>query len=97
VDGRPARLRPLRGLQPLEARRVLLAELSSAAPRPYQPGSTNRAWFQANTQGIARRSASVRRPVRRAGREPMAAFLDRVDGRRLGEEIEEAVGLDQRA
>src|SRR5437660_11105926 len=66
-------------------RKSLNIRLSSASPRlprtsrnvarpvpnPYHPGMKWRFCVQANTQGMARRSASVRMPVRRAGREPM--------------------------
>ncbi len=42
-----------------------------AEPTPYQPVMMWRFCAQANTQGMARRSASERAPKRRAGREPI--------------------------
>ncbi len=44
---------------------------STAAPKPYQPGSISRHWPQLNTHGIARRSSIRFDAVREAGRLPM--------------------------
>ena len=47
------------------------ASSCSALPAPYHAGRKNRDWDQLKTQGIARRSAQLAAPVRRAGREPI--------------------------
>ena len=47
------------------------SQASTAAPKPYQPGSISRHCAQLNTQGIARRSSIRRDVVREAGRLPM--------------------------
>ena len=44
---------------------------TKAAPRPYHAGIKQRFCVHENTHGIARRSASVRSPRRRAGRDPI--------------------------
>jgi hypothetical protein len=44
---------------------------STAAPKPYQPGSMSRHWLQLNTHGIARRSSIRSLAPRDAGRLPM--------------------------
>ena len=46
-------------------------KLSSALPAPNQPVIRWRFWLQPNTQGMARRSARLAAPKRRAGREPI--------------------------
>ena len=46
-------------------------QLSTAVPKPYQPGSISRHCAQLNTQGIARRSSISRVFLREAGRLPM--------------------------
>src|ERR1700731_1442703 len=48
-----------------------LIQVSTAWPKPYQPGSINRHCAHENTQGIARRSSIARVFLREAGREPM--------------------------
>ena len=45
-----------------------------AVPRPYQAGIMQRLCVQAKTQGIARRSSSVRSPRRREGRDAIGRF-----------------------
>ena len=48
-----------------------MTKVSTAEPKPNQPGRLRRAWPQEKLQGMARRS-SIRRVERReAGREPM--------------------------
>ena len=46
-------------------------QVSTALPKPYQPGSISRHCAQENTQGIARRSSMARVFLREAGRLPM--------------------------
>ena len=46
-------------------------QVSTAEPKPYQPGSISRHCAQLNTQGIARRSSISRVFLRDAGRLPM--------------------------
>jgi hypothetical protein len=46
-------------------------QVSTALPKPYQPGSISRHWAQLNTQGMARRSSISRVFLREAGRLPM--------------------------
>ena len=45
--------------------------VSTALPKPYQPGSISRHCAQLNTQGMARRSSMARVFLRDAGRLPM--------------------------
>ena len=46
-------------------------QVSTALPKPYQPGSISRHCAQLNTQGMARRSSMSRVFLRDAGRLPM--------------------------
>src|SRR6201996_7335007 len=46
-------------------------QVSTALPKPYQPGSIRRHCAQENTQGMARRSSIARVFLREAGRLPM--------------------------
>src|SRR5271154_1321286 len=46
-------------------------QVSTALPKPYQPGSISRHCAHENTQGIARRSSIAWVFFREAGREPM--------------------------
>ena len=46
-------------------------QVSTALPKPYQPGSISRHCAQLNTQGMARRSSISRVFLRDAGRLPM--------------------------
>ena len=46
-------------------------QVSTALPKPYQPGSISRHCAQENTQGMARRSSISRVFLREAGRLPM--------------------------
>ena len=57
-----------------QAERSSYLTSTSAVPSPYQAGIMHRLCVQANTQGIARRSSSVRSPRRREGREPIGRF-----------------------
>ena len=71
---------------------------SSPLPRPYQPGRLTRVIDQANTHGIARRSARLRpdsAPLRRLGREPSRRSASRSSGARRREEVGEPGLLDE--
>ena len=46
-------------------------QISTALPKPYQPGSISRHCAHENTQGMARRSSISRVFLREAGRLPM--------------------------
>ena len=48
-----------------------LRKASTAAPKPYQPGSVRRHCPQLKPQGMARRSSIFWLGLREAGREPM--------------------------
>ena len=75
---------------------VFLADAFERVPAPYQPGTLKRAWLQLNTHGIARRSLMVRRPVRRAGREPIGSIRWHRQASRP-RKLHEAFRVDQRA
>src|SRR6187401_1910457 len=47
---------------------------ASAVPNPYQAGIMQRFCVQEKTQGMARKSANVRSPRRRDGRDPIGRF-----------------------
>ena len=70
---RPASSRRTASARACAARRPPRARAAGRAarcPAPNQPGTIWRDWFQAKTQGMARRSSMVARPLRRAGRDP---------------------------
>ena len=74
------------GRQGLDPRRPGASAIRlRSVPKPYQPGSITRDWDQANTQGMARRSAIGWTAVREAGRLPIfrsAISLTGVDWRK---------------
>ena len=53
------------------ARRLALQIVSTAEPKPNQPGSATRHWPQLKLHGMARRSSIARVALREAGREPI--------------------------
>ena len=55
-------------------------QCSTAAPKPYQPGSIRRDWLQLNTQGMARMSSMVCVARREAGRLPILSSESSVIG-----------------